>query len=253
MWKREPKTSSTFFQLACGYTPIILIGLFIITFSVQSFDSPLQCDAKEVTMEKIVTYMCWASKNLTLPEIRANQSAFPDIEPQFAEWRIQYRAFFYGMPLVLMAQAILFSLPSWIWSNLEAGLMGSLTSGMHHGVMPSDERSAKVRNLAQYLILHRPEIIFYLSSYLFCEIMCAFILIMQIFLLNLFLGGDFLYALLVNQKASNGQVDFVFPKVVKCKFELFNLKGQTVQYDTLCAASKGFVYEKCYVLVWALC
>lgn len=90
-----------------------------------------------------------------------------------------------------------------------------------------------------------------------CEVFCLIHLILEIWFLNLFLGGRFLYLgfhwLYYTHLADEPTLDpliHLFPRVVKCVFHKFGSTGSLETIDTMCFLSLNIVNEKIFVILW---
>jgi len=97
----------------------------------------------------------------------------------------------------------------------------------------------------------------YFRIYILCEI-CNFVnVIMQIYLVDLFLGGTFttygLEVLEYVQLDQENRVDpmvRVFPRMTKCTFHRFGASGDVQKYDALCILPLNIINEKIYITMW---
>lgn len=83
-------------------------------------------------------------------------------------------------------------------------------------------------------------------------------IILQIYIINLFLDGRFLtygwdamqFYLDPPSEDITNPTDIVFPKVTKCVFRLFGSSGSVQEFDNLCLLALNIVHEKIYIFLW---
>lgn len=75
--------------------------------------------------------------------------------------------------------------------------------------------------------------------------------ILQIFLMNLFLGGQFyLYGLKLLTSVEDNPMEQVFPKLTKCVYYNYGPSGSLQNYDALCVLSLNILNEKLFTVLW---
>lgn len=89
---------------------------------------------------------------------------------------------------------------------------------------------------------------------MFCELLNLVNLLLQIFLTNAFLGGQF-YTLGIkfledDFKGRMNVLDTIFPKMTKCDFYKYGQSGSIQRHDALCVMALNVVHEKIYVILW---
>lgn len=92
------------------------------------------------------------------------------------------------------------------------------------------------------------------SRMILCEFLNLFNLILQIYLTDLFLAGQF-YSLGIkfiedDFVGSMDVLDTVFPKVTKCDFFKYGASGSLQRHDALCVLALNIIHEKIYVILW---
>lgn len=97
----------------------------------------------------------------------------------------------------------------------------------------------------------------YAVRYWFCESLCLFNVIIQLYFMNKFFDGEFLtYGLRVmsfSNAAQEERVDpmvYVFPRVTKCTFYKYGASGSIQKHDSLCVLPLNIVNEKTYIFIW---
>lgn len=89
---------------------------------------------------------------------------------------------------------------------------------------------------------------------IFCELLNLVNLLLQIYLTNEFLSGQF-YTLGFKfiEDDFRGRMDVldtIFPKMTKCDFFKYGQSGSIQRHDALCVMALNVVHEKIYVVLW---
>lgn len=89
---------------------------------------------------------------------------------------------------------------------------------------------------------------------IFSEFLNVINLVMQIYLTNRFLSGQF-YSLGLNfihddHTGPMDALDVVFPKVTKCDFYKYGQSGSLQRHDALCVMALNIINEKIFVILW---
>ncbi|KAB7506475.1 Innexin inx1 [Armadillidium nasatum] len=99
----------------------------------------------------------------------------------------------------------------------------------------------------------------YAISFLFVEIFGVFIAILNLFLTNAFLGGEFFSfgpaAVKYIQSPAydfNNPLNEVFPKVGKCTWYKYGPTGTIQVHDAMCVLPLNIVNEKTYICLWVV-
>lgn len=97
----------------------------------------------------------------------------------------------------------------------------------------------------------------YFFYFIFCEVLNFVNVVMQMYLIDAFLGGAFsTYGMDVIRYSEMDQeyrVDpmvAVFPRMTKCTFHRFGSSGDVQKHDALCILPLNIVNEKIYVFLW---
>lgn len=89
---------------------------------------------------------------------------------------------------------------------------------------------------------------------IFCEFLNLANLLLQIFLTNEFLAGEFYtLGLKFMEDDFSGRMDIldtIFPKMTKCDFYKYGQSGSIQRHDALCVMALNVVHEKIYVILW---
>lgn len=143
----------------------------------------------------------------------------------------------------------------------ESKLLLTLTQNLRNPLV--NEQGEEVGNIVVYLTKnrdlkrHKKRHRTYLNYFLLCEVMNFLNVIMQIYLVDEFLGGTFTtYGLDVLNYVQLDQDDRVdpmvriFPRMTKCSFHRFGASGDVQKYDALCILPLNIINEKIYIVMW---
>lgn len=123
----------------------------------------------------------------------------------------------------------------------------------------NDDATRKERRLAtvQYFDRTKGSHQLYVSKYVFCEALNLANVVLQLYLMNFFLGGQFfdygMDILRVSELPIEERVDpmsKVFPKVTKCTFNNYGPSGTVENKDGLCVLAINIINEKIYIFLW---
>ncbi|KAB7502253.1 Innexin inx1 [Armadillidium nasatum] len=97
----------------------------------------------------------------------------------------------------------------------------------------------------------------YVFKYWFCELLSLVNIIGQLFLVDRFLGGEFMkYGIKVLEFSDRDQEErvdpmiFVFPRMTKCHFHIFGPSGTIERRDSLCLLPLNMLNEKTFIFIW---
>lgn len=202
----------------------------------------------------------------TATSVRTQQVAHPCVDKSDTnnkEERI-YHKYYQWVYFVLFFQACGFYAPHLVWKAWEAKLLRNLTVDLDlRSPLASDENEKRtaIRRIVRYFVRneqsrnnrHQN----YFRYFTLCEAMNFLNVIVQIYLVDEFLGGTFTtYGLDVLDYAQLDQEDRVdpmvrvFPRMTKCTFHRFGSSGDVQRHDALCILPLNIINEKIYIVMW---
>jgi hypothetical protein len=124
-------------------------------------------------------------------------------------------------------------------------------------VVSEECKSDRKKLLVEYFASNLHTQNFYAFRFFICEV-CNFInVILQIYFMDLFLGGEFssyghrvLAMTELEPEFRDDPMSTVFPKVTKCEFHKYGPSGNIQKFDGLCVLPLNIVNEKIYVFLW---
>merc|ERR1711936_1236257 len=135
------------------------------------------------------------------------------------------------------------------------GLVGNLTDPMM--IINKGDRSDRIQFIKKYfkesMKSHGP----YAMKFFFCEFLCLFNVIGQMYFTDRFLGYTFMtygsdvFAMTFGDpEGRSDPMNMVFPKVTKCTFHKYGPSGTVTRHDGLCILALNIINEKIYVFLW---
>ena len=168
-----------------------------------------------------------------------------------------YHKYYQWVCFVLFLQAVMFYIPRYLWKLWEAGRLRSLVLGLNCPIMPENDRNQQLSLLVHYLKANFRYHNNYFYYFVFCEILNFVNVILQMYLVDAFLGGAFstygLDVLKYTEMDQDVRVDpmiAVFPRMTKCTFHRYGSSGDVQRHDALCILPLNIVNEKIYIFLW---
>ncbi|XP_050533272.1 innexin inx1 [Daktulosphaira vitifoliae] len=257
--RQEVTTDGTIFRVHVTFTTVVLLACSLMVTATQYVGNPIQCIVDGLPTRPVNTY-CWIMSTFTMPDAFRRQqgvgAAHPGVGPEEGE-PAKYYSYYQWVCFVLFFQAMLCYFPKWVWDAQEGGLMTTLVMGLHYGLGEEKEKEKRKTILIHYLLTHIKKHTWYAAKYWLCEFLCFINIVLQIYWMNKFFGGEFLtYGLRVIGLSGEHQDDridpmvFIFPRVTKCTFHKFGPSGTVQKHDSLCILPLNIVNEKTYIFIW---
>lgn len=136
--------------------------------------------------------------------------------------------------------------------------MRMISDGLR-GVMtgPQEERAQRQRRLVHYIYESKRTHNGYAFGYFFCEALNFVNVVVNILLMDRFLGGafmtygtDVLRLSNMNQENRSDPMVEIFPRVTKCIFHKYGASGSIQKHDALCVLALNILNEKIYIFLW---
>jgi hypothetical protein len=186
------------------------------------------------------------------------------------EDNVKRHAYYQWVPFVLFLQALMFYVPHCYWRTREGGRMKTLVKGLEHAylsltkndlklecgvIIPSRKKARQKIMVIRKAFIQRKHInSSWARDFVFSEVISAVVLVVQIYITDVFLGGAFLTlgpdALNTDDTSEVGPLEIVFPKVTKCNFRKYGPSGSLQLHDALCVMALNIINEKIYVFLW---
>lgn len=253
------------FRVHYRLTFAMLLACTTLVCSRQYIGEHIRCIATGVP-DNVVNTFCFFTTTYTLPGV--NNSAHPGVGPHTSDSRRVQHAYYQWVPFVLFAQALLFCVPHWLWRSYEAGTIALLVSGLQRLYLKADgeqdvvagarkipseaTRSAKMRDVINHLDtvtrfrINRN----WAAALVGCEVLNLANVLLQLELMDRFLGGQFFSYGMRILDDNGGAFDRVFPKMTKCDFHKYGPSGTIQTHDAMCVMALNIINEKIYAVLW---
>ncbi|XP_066595813.1 innexin inx2-like [Prorops nasuta] len=210
-----------------------------------------------------VNAYCWIYSTFTVSRhLRGTPGkavASPGVGQAVPGDEIHQHRYYQWVFFVLGLQALLFYTPRALWGIWEGGLVHLLSRDLSVPLLRDVWTLDRKRQLVDYFTktnLHSHN--FYAFRFFICELLNFANAVGQIYLLNVFLEGQFTeYGPAVTafnmEKRPFERVDpmaRLFPKVTKCTIHTFGSAGSPQIHDALCVLPLNVVNEKIFVFIW---
>ncbi|GLV41270.1 Innexin 7 [Carabus blaptoides fortunei] len=264
------------FKLHYRLTALFLMIATVLVSSRQYIGEHIHCISDDGVAKNVMDTFCFFTTTFTVPKhmnstlVEKGAIPHPGVGPYVAgEDEEIHHAYYQWVPFVLFGQAIAFYLPHYIWKRQEGGRLKKIVSGLQysayalvdkdikisdHEVPAISKRDKQLEEVKQVLLdrLHIDKT--WSLWFVFCEFLNSVNVILQVYLTNLFLSGNF-YSLgpKVLEDGLDGEVyvlDIVFPKVTKCSFHKYGPSGTIQNYDAMCVMALNIINEKIYTFLW---
>ncbi|MPC13296.1 innexin inx1-like [Portunus trituberculatus] len=262
----ECVNESSIFRLHYQFTVVVLIGASVLLTAAEFFGNPIDC-ITGLSQGNVINTYCWIHSTFTIQDYYLRESgmigaqpgvgppAAYDEEEMEAKWR--FHNYYQWVVFFLFFQAALCYAPKFVWNNCEGGLMRTIGDGLNPGLHKEEEVSSRKKVIIDYIVKHIRMHNGYVFKYWFCELLCFINIVGQLFLIDAFLGGEFLtYGPRVVEYSEMDQTErvdpmiFVFPRMTKCYFHKFGPSGTLERHDAFCLLPLNILNEKVFITVW---
>lgn len=252
------------FKLHYKFTALILLGCSLIITTKELFGSSINCfiSLKEVPKDVLQSY-CWSYATFTLPSSKpqhvGSEVVYPgvDISTPDDESNIRYHNYYQWASFFYVFLAILYYTPHFIWKTAENQYLSKLVTGLEFPIIENDNKSSKIQTVTDYIDTrlgkHRWRCIVYIT----CEIMNFVNTVLQVVLINAFLGGGFFTygadLISMSQLPQDQRVDpmiTLFPRVTKCTFRKYGVGGDVQNHSAMCVLPLNMLNEKMFLFIW---
>ncbi|EDW67479.2 LOW QUALITY PROTEIN: uncharacterized protein Dvir_GJ23057 [Drosophila virilis] len=247
----------------CHYriTTAILFTCCIIVTANNLIGDPISCINDGSIPMHVINTFCWITYTFTIPGQQHRQIgtdvAGHGLGNEYGQEK-RYHSYYQWVPFVLFFQGLMFYVPHWIWKNMEDGKIRMITDGLRGMIsVPEDYRKDRQDRIIKYFMESLNTHNGYSFAYFFCEVLNFVNVIVNIFMVDKFLGGAFMSYGTDVVKFSNMDQNMrfdpmieIFPRLTKCTFRKFGPSGSLQKHDTLCVLALNILNEKIYIFLW---
>ncbi|KAL5276553.1 hypothetical protein ACFFRR_002024 [Megaselia abdita] len=264
------------FKLHYRWTFAILMVATILVSSRQYIGEHIKCISDTINQHVIESFCFFTTtftvgKHMNESSLKSGAIPHPGVGPYVQEVdEVKHHAYYQWVPFVLFGQALMFYLPHLLWKSWEKKRIYNLVNGLkmigitrHIGKamtvggrdIPSMiETDTRVNDIKESFKNRLSCNEFWGGKLVLCEVLNLANIVLQIYITNKFLGGQFLrlglWFLREDWQGPMDSLDIVFPKVTKCEFHKFGPSGSIQNHDTLCVMALNVINEKIYVFLW---
>ncbi|XP_059056514.1 innexin inx7-like [Achroia grisella] len=273
---KKPKIENFVFKLHYQFTVTLLIAFVILVCAREQFGEHIRCISGAGVPEKVIQTYCFFMATFTIVRhyneslLQTGLLPHPGVGPILENDETIHHKYYQWVPFLLFLQSIAFYMPHYIWKKKEGGRIKALVDGLQYASLAFQDEDMKIdkdtipsrKTIENKIALIRKDIIFRLKIsrtwsvwMIAMEITNLVHVVFQIWLINLFLNGEFIG---LGPKVMNfhdwdeiaDPLEAVFPKVTKCLFHKYGPSGTIQQHDALCVMALNIVHEKIYVILW---
>lgn len=151
----------------------------------------------------------------------------------------------------------MFYAPHWVWQSWEGGKVAAVSEELQGFIMKKDDRRDKIQLVAEYLQNSINSHNTYAFKYLFCEMLNFLNTIFNMWILNVFLNGNFIsfgtrffsFDHNDDEESIHPKLE-LFPRMTKCDFKTIGPSGTPQNLDILCLLPHSIINEKVYLFLW---
>jgi len=260
------------FKLYYRASALICMTGATVGIATQYFGDPISCEFQGINSD-LAQDFCWIHGTSYIPpQYQPHLKCIVELEGVESEDDAPDTAYYQWVTFIMAIQAGAFYAPYYIWSLLEGGLMASFGTDGKSSVMISEEQKyddgvvmeAVVEKFVKYFksILHHNA--WYFAYFVFCESLNFFMLILQFYLVDIFLNNKFrwfgwevveYYSWSFQQRQNRdlmlrNPLCAVFPTEVSCNIPNVGAAGNEQAHNGLCVLTQNIINEKIYLGLW---
>lgn len=258
-------TDNVVFQLHSKFTVGLLVALCLLVTAIQYFGSPIDCLGDYTAVpQNIFNLYCWSATTYSLPTHWKGDLgfdlAYPGVGTSSDSKNRVYHSYYQWVWFVLCVQALFFYTPHFIWKSVENDRISHLLLDLDQHILTDKKRRERCQTLVKYLVTTAGTHGSLFWTFSFLEVINLINVIVQIFVMNTLIGGNFLSigTSFIYSKTSGPNDDpvtsnpliRVFPRMTKCSFRKMGSSGDVEQHDALCLLSVNHVHEKVFIILW---
>jgi len=249
------------FRLHYKASMVILLAFSLMVTGRQYFGDPIDCISKDDIPSDLLDTYCWIHTTFSLEDAWYKKVGievpYPCVDKYTPGEKRVYHAYYQWVCFVLFFQALLFYIPRYLWKSAEGGRVKNLILGLNSPILTEDNKKQNRELLVEYLHKNLNNHNTSFVMYVVAEVLNFFNVILQMFIMDRFLGGEFSsYGWKVLQFTEwDWSVRYdpmikVFPRLTKCTFHRYGSSGDVQKHDAMCILPINIVNEKIYVFLW---
>ncbi|KYM86057.1 Innexin inx2 [Atta colombica] len=261
--KESVRVDNVVFRLHSRITVLLLLVCTILVTAKQYIGEPISCMTDASIDKDPVNAYCWIYSTFTvsrhLKGIPGRGVASAGVGQALPGDEARHHRYYQWVCFVLGLQAISFYVPRALWGVWERGTISLLSRDLASPFLRDVWTEERKQQLVEYFTktnLHSHN--FYAMRFFVCELLNFLNSIGQIYLLDIFLEGQFrrygpMVSAFLAEESPHERIDpmaRLFPKVTKCTIHTFGPAGSVQTHDALCVLPLNVVNEKIFVVLW---
>ncbi|KAK2716942.1 hypothetical protein QYM36_007179 [Artemia franciscana] len=260
LFKKDRVTiDNVIFKLHYRFTVFILVGCTLIIWLYQCLHPPIICTGDDT--KKYHTTYCWIHSTFTVQDNLGKEVgvgvAYPGVRSFTGREEKKDITYYQYVYFCLCLQALLFYIPHYIWKNRCSKNLELLVQNLSLPIDDERTRREQINLLCDCFVDNLKTNNMNAWVYFCCEILNCFNVVFQSYLLNIFLGYEFvnygsqiLNHLHQNPMESVDPMERIFPKLAKCTVYEWGFSGTIQRKDLICLLALNIFTEKIYAFLW---
>lgn len=184
------------FRLHYKATGIILIVFSLLVTARQYIGDPIDCLVNSDIPANIMDTYCWIHSTFTIPDHPNSNNAdratiYPGVRSYKDGDHVKYHKYYQWVCFVLFLQSIMFYVPRYLWKTWEAGKMKMLVLDLNCPIIAQETKIERKKLLVDYFLTNLHSQNGYAFRFFFCEMLNFVNVILQMYFVDHFLGGEF--------------------------------------------------------------
>lgn len=249
------------FKLHYRVSCMILFLCSVLVTARQYFGDPIDCISNDDVPNELLDTFCWVHTTFSVVtawnKTVGHEIPYPGIDKFVPGEKRIYHAYYQWVCFVLFFQAIFFYIPHYIWKTVENGKIRAIRADLCNPLIKDSDREEQKRLVIRYLKSCRESHQTTFFVYCFCEFLNLVNVIVQMMLMDKFLGNQFtkygLEVMKFTEWDSETRLDpmiKIFPRLTKCTFHRYGSSGDIMKYDAMCILPINIINEKIYIFLW---
>ena len=217
----------------------------------------IDCISNDDISDRLLRIYCLIHSTFSLDDAWKKQVgvevAYPGVDEDTPGEKRTYHTYYQWVSLVLFLQALFFYFPRLLWKHFEEGRVEAVTDKLKSDA----NRDSSIALLANMLTESRPIYRSMIFKYSVLEVLNFLNVIIQIIIMDRFLGKQFItygWDVLKHSVWESGvrydPMLKVFPRLTRCTFHLYGSYGDIQKHDAMCILPINTVNEKVYLFLW---
>lgn len=259
------------FRLHYRHTFSILMIASLLTTANQFIGgNNINCMVEQIP-QNVIDSFCWIQGTYTIPsQAKRNESVMdgassptgaddPNGDPTKKDSNDEvHHTWYQWVCVVLFLQGMMCYLPHHLWKSTEGGKLSQIIEGLDKPIIMKDT-GEKRKAVVDYLKYQRKNGThsMYANKYIICQFINLFNVLLQVYLMDVFLGNQFTTygtdVFKVSQLPVEERYDpmsKVFPRVTKCTWTQYGQSGSKEIRDAICILPINIINEKIYIGLW---